>query len=97
MHEQGRDVCLEQGIEVSMGLYFRRGKLSADVKGNCCSGVMGRADEAATHLVQQDDTKDNVQEGKRKDYLINFPNQVILKCQPQKVPLLNLVLNGGFI
>ena len=50
-----------------MGLYFKRGKLSADVKGNCCSGVMGRADEAATHLVQQDDTRDNVQEGKRKD------------------------------
>ena len=66
MHEQGRDVCLEQGIEVSMGLYFRRGKLSADVKGNCCSGLMGRADEAATHLVQQDDTRDNVQEGKGK-------------------------------
>ena len=68
MHEQGRDVCLEQGIEVSMGLYFRRGKLSADVKGNWCSGLMGRADEAATHLVQQEDTRDNnVQEGKRKD------------------------------
>ena len=68
MHEQGRDVCLEQGIDVSIGLYFRRGKLSADVKGNCCSGLMGRADEAATHLVQQDDTRDNnVQEGKGKD------------------------------
>ena len=38
MHEQGRDVCLEQGIEVSMGLYFRRGKLRADVKGNTGKG-----------------------------------------------------------